>query len=56
MFDGHNLFYDHDATYGKSWGIRETLERDIIKKVIVGLECNHEGNMRLCEFFPIFFQ
>ena len=20
MFDGHNLFYDSDATYGKSWG------------------------------------
>ena len=20
MFDGHNVFYDEDATYGKSWG------------------------------------
>ena len=19
MFDGHNVFYDKDATYGKSW-------------------------------------
>ena len=21
MFDGHNVFFDEDATYGKSWGI-----------------------------------
>ena len=20
MFDGHNVFFDEDATYGKSWG------------------------------------
>ncbi len=23
MFDGHNLFFDSDATYGKSWGIKK---------------------------------
>lgn len=22
FFDGHNLFFDHDATYGKSWGLK----------------------------------
>ena len=21
MFDGHNVFFDEDATYGKSWGM-----------------------------------
>ena len=21
MFDGHNVFFDSDATYGKSWGM-----------------------------------
>lgn len=21
MFDGHNVFFDCDATYGKSWGM-----------------------------------
>ena len=26
MFDGHNLFDDSLATYGKSWGIRDYLE------------------------------
>ena len=29
MFDGQNLFFDEDATYGKSWGIREYLEENI---------------------------
>ena len=26
FFDGHNLFSDEDATYGKSWGLREFLD------------------------------
>ena len=25
FFDGHNLFRDEDATYGKSWGMQEFL-------------------------------
>ena len=28
MFDGHNVFFDEDATYGKSWGMKEYLEND----------------------------
>ncbi len=56
MFDGHNLFYDEDATYGKSWGLREYLDRTGLPLIVVGLECNHEGNMRLCEFSPYDFQ
>lgn len=26
MFDGHNVFFDSDATYGKCWGMKEYLE------------------------------
>ena len=26
MFDGHNLFFDSHATYGKSWGLKEYME------------------------------
>lgn len=26
MFDGQNVFFDSDATYGKSWGLKEYLE------------------------------
>lgn len=56
MFDGHNLFYDSDATYGKSWGIKDALDTHNQRIIVVGLECNHEGNMRLCEFSPYSFK
>ena len=52
MYDGHNLFRDEDATYGKSWGLADYLDRTDTQLIVVGLECNHEGNMRLVEFCP----
>lgn len=55
MFDGHNLFYDQDATYGKSWGLKDFLDHYEKPLIIVGLECNHEGNERLKEFSPYSF-
>lgn len=51
MYDGHNLFYDEDATYGKSWGLKDYLDENE-KMIIVGIECNHEGTKRLDEFCP----
>lgn len=56
MYDGHNLFLDEDATYGKSWGIKDFLDTVGGRVIIVGLECNHQGNMRLCEFSPYSFK
>lgn len=55
MFDGHNLFYDEDATYGKSWGMKSFLERWDKKIIVVGLECSHTGNDRLREYCPYFW-
>lgn len=52
MFDGHNLYYDNEATYGKSWGIKDYLDSHNGKVLVVGLECNHNGNERLSEFTP----
>lgn len=52
MYDGHNLFFDACATYGKSWGLKEFLDRWDKRLIVVGLECNHEGNQRLEEFSP----
>ena len=52
FFDGHNLFTNEDATYGKSWGMKNFLEgwgKDII---LVGIECGHEGYERLSEYLP----
>ena len=56
FFDGHNLFSDEDATFGKSWGLKDFLEswgKDII---IVGIECGHVGNERLREYCPYTFR
>ena len=52
MFDGHNVFYDSDATYGKCWGMKEYMDRENPGLIIVAVECNHEGNGRLCEYSP----
>lgn len=52
MFDGHNLFYDHEAAYGKSWGIREFLDSWDKKVIVVGVYCSMHGNDRLVEYSP----
>ena len=52
FFDGHNLFYDSDATYGKSWGLKDFLDHWDKPMMIVGMECSHEGNGRLNEYCP----
>ena len=49
MFDGHNVFFDEDATYGKSWGMAKYMKENPRDLIIVGVECNHEGNRRLVE-------
>lgn len=51
MYDGHNLFFDSTATYGTCWGLKEYLDAhpDFI---VVGVDCDHEGNNRLVEYCP----
>lgn len=52
MFDGHNVFYDSHATYGKSWGMKEYLTRTRLPLIVAAVECNTEGNRRLNEYSP----
>lgn len=52
MFDGHNLFFDEHATYGKSWGLKEFLDENHVPVIVVGVECNHRGTGRLDEYSP----
>ena len=56
MFDGHNVFFDKDATFGKSWGMAKFMDETQKDLIIVGVECNHEGNSRLQEYSPINFE
>ena len=46
MFDGHNVFYDSHATYGKCWGMKEYLARTKLPLIVAAIECNHEGDRR----------
>ena len=55
MFDGHNVFFDSHATYGKSWGMNKFMQRSKKQLIIVAVECNHEGNGRLEEYSPFDF-
>ena len=57
MFDGHNVFFDSDATYGKSWGMKDYLERTDTPLIVAAVECNHNpNNGRLSEYAPFTFQ
>lgn len=56
MFDGHNVFFDEDATYGKSWGMARYMDQSQKDLIIVAVECNHQGNSRLQEYSPINFE
>ena len=56
MFDGHNVFYDDHATYGKSWGMKEYLSKTKLPLIVVAVECNHEGERRMNEYAPWDFE
>ena len=56
MFDGHNVFYDNDSTYGKSWGLGKYLDYNRTPLIVAALECNHgDHNERLSEYSPYSF-
>jgi len=55
MFDGHNLFSDEEATFGKSWGLSDYLDETRTPLIIAAVECNHEGDSRLSEYSPVSF-
>ena len=56
MFDGHNVFFDEDATYGTSWGLGAYLDETDTRIMVVAVECNHSpDNGRLSEYSPFSF-
>ena len=56
MFDGHNVFFDEDATYGKCWGMKEYMDETKTPMIIVAVDCNHSpDNGRLREYSPFNF-
>ena len=56
MFDGHNVFFDEDATYGKSWGMGEYLDETGTGLIVVAVDCNHRlPHGRISEYSPFTF-
>lgn len=56
MFDGQNVFFDEDATFGKSWGLEEYLDFTDTPLIVAAVECNAGAeNQRLIEYSPYRF-
>lgn len=56
MFDGHNLYFDSDATFGKSLGLKDFLDRWSKKLIVVGMECSSQDVQRVHEYCPYHIQ
>lgn len=52
FFDGHNLFYDSDATFGKCLGLKEFLDGWGKKMIVVGITCSTDDVTRAYEYIP----
>ena len=56
MLDGQNVFFDEDATYGKSWGVADYLDYTDTPLIVAAVECNASANNeRLVEYSPYRF-
>lgn len=52
MFDGHNVFFDEDATYGTSWGMARLMQESRMPLIVAAVACNPVGDRRLREYSP----
>ena len=56
LFDGHNVFFDEHATYGRSWRLGEWLDRNDVRLIAAAVECDHSPDGgRLSEYSPFSF-
>lgn len=57
MFDGQNVFFNEDATYGKSWGMADYLDYTDTEMIVAAVECNQSPNHgRMFEYSPYDFE
>lgn len=56
MFDGQNVFYDSDASFGTSWRMADYIQNNHPEVIIVAVASNqHPDNGRLEEYSPYTF-
>ena len=56
MFDGHNLYFDSDATFGKCLGMKDFLDHWCKKFLVVGIACAADDIQRVHEYCPYHIQ
>lgn len=56
MFDGHNLYFDSDATFGTCLGLKDFLDHWGKKLIVVGMECSGQDLQRVHEYCPYHIQ
>jgi len=56
MFDGHNIFFDAESAFGKSWNMNSYMLWTRKPMIIVAVECNKTGHHRLQEYCPYGYQ
>ena len=56
MFDGHNLYYDSEATFGKCLGMKDFLDHWGKKFIVVGIACADDDIQRVHEYCPYHIQ
>lgn len=52
FFDGQNLFYDSDATFGHSLGLKGFLDGWWKKLIVVGIQCANDDWQRWLDYTP----
>lgn len=52
MFDGQNVFFDEDASFGTSWNMAHYMQESGTPLIIAAVSCNTEGDNRLKEYSP----
>lgn len=55
LFDGQNIFTDDEASFGKSWGMKDYLEFNDVPLIVAAVECSHDpepDKCRLSEYAP----
>lgn len=56
MMDGQNVFFDEDATYGKSWGMYDYLVKNDVDLIVAAIDSSRgKNNERLFEYAPYDF-
>ena len=56
MFDGQNVFFNEDATYGKSWGVADYLEYTDTPLIVAAIEAGDETAAEMAQRDHILIQ